>query len=97
MTIEESRSAGQRLGTGLSGRSRLAFERALTERISALQEATVPVGYDANEVLAAFDQAAWAAWEAAQHPAPDDLEPADQHRRGVKRGTETEAGPPWRL
>jgi hypothetical protein len=80
VTIEECRSAGRALGSAWGSRPRVAFEQALIERLTVLVDAFAPAGLDADEALAAFDQSAWAAWEAAQSPTPGDQGSSDPRR-----------------
>jgi hypothetical protein len=65
VTIEECRSAGKQFGEAWARRSRADFEEALIERLTAIDE-LAPLSSDAEEAMAAFNQAAREAWEAAQ-------------------------------
>ena len=65
VSIAECPSAGRQLGEAWGTRSRVEFEQALIERLVAIDD-LAPLSSDAEEALAAFDQAAWQAWEAAQ-------------------------------
>jgi hypothetical protein len=57
VTIEECRSAGRQFGETWANRPRGEFEGALVERLAAIDE-LAPLSSDAEEAMAAFDQAA---------------------------------------
>ncbi|HTI01507.1 MAG TPA: hypothetical protein VL752_11225 [Acidisoma sp.] len=63
-TIEDCRTAGETLGQEMRGRSRTKFETVLTQRLDRMAEQIAGSALDAEEAIAAFDVAAWDAWEA---------------------------------
>jgi hypothetical protein len=65
VTIEECTTAGWQFGKTWANRPRAEFEEALIQRLAAIDE-LAPLSSDAEEAMAAFDQAAWSAWEALQ-------------------------------
>ncbi len=65
-TIEASRLAGRWFGSAWGQASRVAFEDALVAQLLILSEALATGEWDAEEAVAAFDQAAWSGWEAAR-------------------------------
>jgi hypothetical protein len=65
-TIEECQSIGKQFGEAWPTWSHADFEEALIERLTAIDE-LAPLSSDAEEAMAAFDQAARSAWESAQH------------------------------
>ncbi len=90
VTLEECRSAGRELGSVCGGSPRADFEQALVMRLSALGalgDALAQTAVDADEALAALDQAAWASWEAAQDDAGRSRSPAKGRTDEVKRKT----------
>jgi hypothetical protein len=68
VTIEECRIVGAQFGKAWGGRPRVAFEQALVKRLVVLSEALAASGLDPDEVVAAFDQAAWTEWEEVATP-----------------------------
>jgi hypothetical protein len=76
VTIEECRAVGTQLGEAWGDCPRLEFEEVLIGRMTAIGDAVTASGLDVDEAVAAFDQAAWAAWEAAQSEDPGDRAPA---------------------
>ena len=78
VTIAECRAAGRQFGETWANRPRGEFEGALVERLAAIDElALAPLSSDAEEAMAAFDQAAWGAWEALQ---PEETTASRQQR-----------------
>ncbi len=65
VTIDECRYAGGSFGRSRRHLCRIAFERELLERLTALEETFSHMLIDRNAALAGFDQAAWGAWDGA--------------------------------
>ncbi len=63
-TIETYRAQGRAFGQQWRGRSRRKFEESLVKRLDILSEEIAALAVDAEEATAAFDVAAWDAWEA---------------------------------
>jgi hypothetical protein len=64
VTVEECRLAGRQFWGSQVGLPRVAFERVLVDRLVSLGEVLAVNGEGYDEAIAAFDQAAWTAWEA---------------------------------
>ncbi|MCB8883898.1 hypothetical protein ACELLULO517_26870 [Acidisoma cellulosilytica] len=64
VTVEEWRLAGRQFGGVWAGTPRIAFEEDLVARLAGLVDALRTSVEDMDEAIAAFDQAAWTAWEA---------------------------------
>jgi hypothetical protein len=61
--MKESEEAGETFGMCHRGLSRLMFEQKLVARLLALERLSGVIGVVPEEALAAFDRAAWEAWE----------------------------------
>jgi hypothetical protein len=81
VTIEECTAAGRQFGETWANRPRAEFEEALIQRLAAIDE-LAPLSSDAEEAMAAFDQAAWHTWEALQ---PDEAASSGQQRPRRRR------------
>jgi len=64
LSIADCRAAGESFGRDMRGRSRQKFEAALMHWIDMLTAALADTALDEDEAVAAFDVAAWDAWEA---------------------------------
>jgi hypothetical protein len=64
VTVEACRLAGRRFGGVWAGTPRIAFEEDLVARLASLEDALRMGADDSEDPIAAFDQAAWMAWEA---------------------------------
>ncbi|HEX3982422.1 MAG TPA: hypothetical protein VHX12_01890 [Acidisoma sp.] len=62
--VDEYRAKGSTFGREWRGRPRRKFEETLVKRLDALGEEVAGLPLDAEEAIAAFDVAAWDAWEA---------------------------------
>jgi hypothetical protein len=69
ITIDLCEAAGREFGSTRSEMARVLFEQELVAQLEALDEALRAADIDRDEALAAFDKAAWSAWEAL--PAPE--------------------------
>lgn len=69
LIIVECRMTGLEFGTEFAHQSREAFEVALVGQLTALDERLAVTALNAADAVAAFDQAAWDAWEAV-HGSP---------------------------
>jgi hypothetical protein len=69
ITIDLCETAGQEFGGARIGMERAIFEQELVAQLAALVEALRAADIDRDRALAAFDTAAWDAWEAP--PAPE--------------------------
>jgi hypothetical protein len=63
--LENYRAQGSAFGRYWRGRPRSKFEESLVKRIDSLIEEAAALAVDSDEVVAAFDVAAWEAWEAS--------------------------------
>jgi hypothetical protein len=68
ITIDLCETAGQEFGNARIGVERVVFERELVTQLAALDEALRAADIDRDQALAAFDTAAWGAWELPEAP-----------------------------
>lgn len=69
-TIDALQTEGRAFGQDWRGRARTKFEEALVKRLGSLAEDIAARALDTDEAVAAFDVAAWDAWEAPVSSAP---------------------------
>jgi hypothetical protein len=68
ITIDLCETAGQEFGHARIEMERMVFELELVAQLVALDEALKAADIDRDQALAAFDTAAWSAWEAPGAP-----------------------------
>jgi hypothetical protein len=69
ITIDLCETAGREFGRARFEMQRALFEQELVAQLVALDEALRTADIDRDQALAAFDKAAWGAWE--EPPAPE--------------------------
>lgn len=85
-TAGECRLAGETFGREMRGRPRTKFETALVKQLAVLELQAAEAALDPEEALAAFDTAAWEAWEAAVSSLPaSETGPGESGRGGRGR------------
>lgn len=86
-TIDALRMEGHAFGQDWRGRARTKFEEALVKRLGSLTEDISARALDTDEAVAAFDVAAWDAWEApissASGARTTSADPSPKARRGA--------------
>lgn len=85
LSIEDCRQAGDDFGQGMRGRSRQKFEAALMHQLDMLVAALAETALNEDEAVAAFDVAAWDAWEAVLVGTPAGAQESEGGR-GQSRG-----------
>jgi hypothetical protein len=68
ISIDLCETAGREFGHARIGMERMVFEQELVAQLGALDEALRAAHIDRDQALAAFDTAAWGAWEAPEAP-----------------------------
>jgi hypothetical protein len=90
ITIDLCETAGRELGNTRSEMARVVFERELVAQLVVLDEALRTADIDRDQALAAFDKAAWAAWEMPEAAFQEQSRPVSSLRRWAlpwSRGT----------